>query len=243
MLKTYRNRIYRAVLRRIPHGPKYALVTAWQRTFPPYPLVEPGHVVVQIGIAGPLCELGRSQAIIYGRLVGPAGKVYAFEAIPENVEQFHGYIRKHGIGNIEAQAIGLWKERALLTFNAPPPGRPTLGSRLHLEGSDQTRRFETQRELPVDSLDNLLAGKDLARLDVINITTNGAEPEIVMGAMTLVKRFRPVICLPARAETTAFFDEMLVPMGYRKHHDAVRLHAWGKPFEILWGAPADRPSS
>ena len=148
---------YKSALRHTPHSVKYAAMTAWQRTLPPYHLVKSGDVVVQVGVAGHLCPIGRSQAIIYSRLVGDSGKVLAFEAMPENLDLFRSYIARHGVMNIEATTTGLWNEKGLLQFDAPESGFGS--SRIKKVRPNEPYRYSTERELPVDTLDNLLTRK------------------------------------------------------------------------------------
>ena len=191
---------------------------------------------MQIGAAGPLCQLGRSQAIIYSRLVGDSGKVFAFEAIPENMDVFRAYITRKHIKNIVPTNIGLWKEKGVIAFNAAEQGNVSTASGI-MEARDNQRKFyTTERELPVDTLDNLLAGFGVTQLDLVNVTTNGGEAEILSGAMGALEKYKPVVCMPTADETDEFFDNTLVPMGYKKQRDHVKLHVLGKPLDILWGA-------
>lgn len=242
MGRRYRKLLYQTALRLLPYSVKYGLMTAWQRALPPYHLVKAGDTVVQVGAAGPLCPLGRSQAIIYARLVGKSGKVFAIEAIPENLESFRSYIRRQGIDNIEPYNMGLWKEKGVLIFDAAPEGNPSPASQIKHLRTEEKLRYGSDRALPVDTLDNLLPRFDIARLDLINVTTNGGEAEILAGGAGYLARFRPALCVPARKENEAFFDETLAPLGYRKHRDRVRLHPLGPSFEILWAA-AERPDA
>ena len=229
---------YQTALRHTPHSLKYAAMTAWQRKFPPYHLVRSGDVIVQVGVAGHLCPIGRSQAIIYSRLVGDAGKVFAFEAMPENLDLFRSYIARHGVSNVETKTTGLWSEKGLLQFDAPTSGFGS--SRIKKVRPNQPYRYATERELPVDTLDNLLTEQGIRRLDLINITTNGAETEIIEGGMACLLRFRPALCVPARPDNLEFFESCLRPLGYRPEEIDVRLHVFGSPIRIIWAeAPAE----
>lgn len=228
----YTKLVYQSVLRLVPHALMYAAVTATRRLQPPYHLVKSGDTVVQIGAAGQLCPLGRSQAIIYSRLVRETGRVLVFEAIPENISLFRTYADRHGIENVNTHCIGLWKEKGVVAFDAMEAG--PCSARIKTARQDKRFRYSTERRLCVDTLDSLLAEQGVNRLDLINITVNGAEPEILEGGMETLARFRPALCMPENATNIQYFDESLAPFGYKKQLDGVRLHPLGKIFKILW---------
>ncbi|NKB49965.1 MAG: FkbM family methyltransferase [Alphaproteobacteria bacterium] len=231
------NLVYKSAINHTPYSVKYKAMTAWQRTLPPYHVVKPGDVVVQIGVAGHLCPMGRSQAILYSRLVGDTGKVLAFEAIPENLDHFCSYVTRHGITNIESKSTGLWNEKGTLVFDAPAKGPGS--SRIKAAKTDAPYQYTTEREFPVDTLDHLLDEQGVERLDLINITTNCAETEIMEGGMKYLKRFKPTLCVPERPENLEYFEANLKPLGYTAQVREVRLHLLGSPFRVLW---AERPN-
>ena len=228
---------YKTALAGTPHGLKYATIAAWQRKKPPYHVIREGDTVVQVGAAGHLCPLGRSQAIIFSKLIGPTGKVFAFEVIPENMALFESYIREHRIENIAYENIGLWDEKALLTFGASQRGPSSARARGIRE--EDGAIYEADRQLPVDTLDNLLAERRVQQVAAINVTTNGAESRIIEGGWNCIERDRPIICVPDHDNNVTLFERLLTPLGYRLFFDSVKLHPLGKPLDILWAMVGD----
>jgi FkbM family methyltransferase len=227
-------KLYEFAHRITPHPIKYAAMTSWQRRYPPFCMVNAGDTVVQVGVAGRLCPLGRSQPLIFSRLVEPDGRVIGFESIPENLNLFTAYAARHGISNVETRAVGLWKEKTVLPFDVP---ERSGSSRIMSGCTRKPFRFNPSRNIFCDTLDNQLSGLD--RLDLLNLTTNIAEAEIVEGGMEIVRRFRPAICMIGREENRAFFKSTLEPMGYSSHETLAFLHVLGKSIPVLF---ARRPT-
>ncbi len=61
------------------------------------------------------------------------------------------------------------------------------------------------------AIDDLLAEHEFSHVDLISITTNGAESEILKGLRRTIDRDRPYICL---ARTEASFSEEMTAYGY-----------------------------
>jgi len=226
--------LYKSILKSIPHNVLYAMVVNYQKNIPPYHLVNTGDTVIQVGAAGPLCALGRSQSIIYSNLVGDSGNVFSYEAIPENFNTFKNYIDKYKISNINGENIGLWKVEKKIQFNASEEGNYSLGSRIQEVRKNENYYYKTHRELPVSTLTNLFVKYDMNKVNVINITTNGGECDILSGGMELIERFSPVLCVPEREENNDYFNDNIKKLGYKIYKDDVKLHILGRPISIIW---------
>lgn len=194
----------------------------------------------QVGCSGRLCELGRSQAIILSKLVKEHGHVYAFDAIPENISVFEDYIQRHNIGNINVIHLGLWKEPGKIEFDVPedPEKRVTTGSRPKLVREEEPSRFDGIRSLPVETIDNIIQQFEIYRLDFLNITTNGSEPEIIEGGFNTISKHRPLISTPGETKNISNrLKKMFADIDYEVHENTTKLHVFGKPFKELWMKP------
>jgi len=135
----------------------------WMRRF-----ARPGMVAADIG-----AHIGYF-SILLSHLVGPTGKVLAFEPSPENFPLLvQNLSRRRALNVLPSQAAVSDKQ-----------GRPILyishGHSNHSLVRDYT---ESEEAVAVDavSLDQYLTGAAIDRLDLIKIDAEGAEPRILAG--------------------------------------------------------------
>ena len=81
------------------------------------------------------------------------------------------------------------------------------------------------------NLDRLFSNSK--RVNLISLTTDGTEPDLVEGAINIIKKYHPIIYMPFPCEEERFFL-FLEKLGYTIHADRVRLYFIGKRFGILW---------
>lgn len=233
--------IYKTVQKSLPHELKYKMAVMRIKQYKPYNLIQQGWNVIQVGTSGRLCELGRSQAIIFSKIIGTKnGQVHVFEAIPENVEVFTQYLKKENINNIQVYSYGLWNKTDRIEFYIPADvqKRVTTGTRAVEIRKNEDTRFDSKSQLPVKALDDCIESLQLNRLDLMNITANGAEPEIIEGAYSTITRYKPYIVTPGESKDIRDrIIKLLTSMKYKVHLNTTKLHALGRPFTELWAAP------
>lgn len=233
--------IYKAVQRSLPHELKYKMAVKRIKRYKPYSLMQKGWNVIQVGTSGRLCELGRSQAIIFSKIVGAKqGKVHVFEAIPENIEVFTQYLKQKNINNILVYSHGLWNKTDDIEFYIPADKRKrvTTGTRAVDIRKDEQARFDSIAQLPVKALDDCMGLLKLDKLGLLNITANGAEPEIIEGAIKTITKYKPHIVTPGEnEEIRGKIIEILRNVKYEVHVNTTKLHALGRPFTELWATP------
>jgi FkbM family methyltransferase len=169
------------VLARLPFGFKYGVGLRLRRGRPPYALIRPGDVVVQIGAPHDTLRAGRSRAFYFGLLVGPAGRVIVCEPDAKSAAALQDAARRHGHDNLTVINAGAWNEKTTLRFyidDAHPASNFTEGAKEYDEKRMQSYRCV---EMPAVRLDEVLAGAGVERVRLISITTNGAEREIIEG--------------------------------------------------------------
>lgn len=144
--------------------------------------------------------------LLGARLVGPPGRVVAFEPMPANAAAIRAHASANGFGwvTVREQAVGERSERTTLSV-------PTDASWAFLEHRDPAR--EVAKRLPVElvALDDL---RDLPQPDVLKIDTEGAEAEVLRGMRELAERSRPVILAEMHANNAEFAD-LAESLGYR----------------------------
>ena len=219
-------------MRLIPHGIKYRIISKWHLRHSAFKYVKEGYSIIQIGASGRLCELGRSQPVIYSILVGSNGVVNVFEVLPENILGLNEYFEKYRIKNIKCHNIGVWKEPDAIEFIAPY--RMATGSMIKEVIPDVADKFDTSRKFKVDSIDNLVKDNGIEKVDLINITINGAEPEAIEGGKNTIISHRPKIFMRYPVEREERVKKYLKDLGYNIHDDYMRLYFISGKFRVLW---------
>jgi FkbM family methyltransferase len=118
------------------------------------------------------------------RCVGPTGRVLAFEPAPERYEDLLAGIVLNELGQVDALSVGLADESGDRTLCLR--GSPSMA----VEGApDEVAR------VPVRRLDDALAERGVTRVRFLKIDVEGFEPEVLVGASTLLAGRRPpIIC-------------------------------------------------
>jgi len=165
-------------------------------------LLAPGDVFYDIGAnVGFFTLLG-------ARLVGPAGRVVAFEPVPwcaravgNNIElnEFgHAQIRAEAVGDADGIA------RLLVVGEA---------SWSHLESTGRHADVRDEIDVAVVALDSLVAAGTLPPPDVLKIDTEGAELQAIEGARATIARHRPAIVCELH-DTNEAFVALMDELGY-----------------------------
>ena len=137
--------------------------------------IEPDTVVVEVG-----AHIG-SHTVPISRLVGPWGRVYAFEPQRKMYRELHHNLALNGVTNVVPLrfAIGAGEAR-IIEMNPPRPGN---------EGGTGVGSGGDRAELR--SLDSF----GFQRVSVLKIDVEGYENEVLAGASDTIRRNRPVIVI------------------------------------------------
>lgn len=187
-------------------------------------------VVVDVGAAGGV------QSLLSSRLVGPAGRVIAIEARPGSARILRGWRNLLGRDNLTVLATALGAEPGTLELQVP-----LVPTRTHAAGSgpatgDHGRgdgggdpglldRLPSRTQVvPMTTLDLVVAGQDLDRVDLVKIDVEGAELQVLQGAAVTLERHRPVLLvevfepfLARQGSSPAELFAWLAARGYRAH--------------------------
>ncbi len=137
--------------------------------------VEPNSVVVEVG-----AHIG-SHTVLIARMVGPCGRVYAFEPQRKLYRELHRNLALNGITNVVPLkfAVGAGDAR-IIEMNLPPPGN---------EGGTGIGAGGDEAEL------RNLDGFGFERVSVLKIDVEGHEDAVLDGAVDTIRRNRPVILI------------------------------------------------
>lgn len=114
-------------------------------------------------------------------LVGPEGRVFAFEPMPANEAYLRQHLRLNHITNVTVVAAAVSDRSGLAHFE---PGPSTVCGRLSANGP---------LEVPTVSLDDLVAAGEVPSPDFIKIDVEGAELAVLDGARRLMGETHPTL--------------------------------------------------
>jgi FkbM family methyltransferase len=150
----------------------------------------------------------------------PAARVIAFEPFPRSRERLLRNIELSAVGNVEVRPAAAGAEAGEATFHhAETAGLPSSAGLSPLLLEDGAGGL-AELTVPVETIDGLLAAREIETLDLLKLDTEGTEPEVLSGALGAIERFRPaIICeILRRTGVAGPVEEILTPFGYRFFH-------------------------
>ncbi|MGP0073335.1 MAG: FkbM family methyltransferase [Bryobacteraceae bacterium] len=148
-------------------------------------------------------------AVIAARLLGPAGRVFCFEPLPDNARQIEYNSRLNGFSNISVRCQALGGSNRTDVFNTSD--EPTWGM-LSTVGK-LPEQASGQIEVEVRTMDSLCGPGGLPLPDVIQVDIEGAEAEFLEGAWETLSASRPVLLIELHGTNQAV-TAVLDRLGY-----------------------------
>jgi FkbM family methyltransferase len=147
-------------------------------------------------------------ALLGTRFVGPRGRVYAFEPVPENAEAIRANAELNALDNVTVveKAIGAaaGRDRLLLVEDL---------SWSHLESLGWHPRTESAVEVDVVAIDDLVRDGAIEPPALVKIDVEGSEVAVLEGMRETIERHRPAIVCELH-DTGQVFVEALGGLGY-----------------------------
>jgi FkbM family methyltransferase len=172
----------------------------------------PGDVVVDGG------AYHGTFTILAARMVGPEGKVIAFEPDGRNRERLRENVELNDLDNVIIVPKGLWSSERRMAFCEYGEDFSALSYEdLHC---NVNLRHEVTGEVEVVSLDNEIERLDIDRLDFLKMDIEGSEIEAVKGARDVLTNNDVKVAIASYHEVegckTCFaLEELLTSLGYR----------------------------
>jgi FkbM family methyltransferase len=135
-------------------------------------------------------DCGANQGIYacaFGALVGPHGRVYAFEPQAYAAEALHRNAGLNGFAHVSVEQTAISSENGTAMLDVS--SGPVSASILKNMGGSETI------SVPTLSLTSFAERVDLQRLDLIKMDIEGAEYDALVGAGPIIARFKPTIVL------------------------------------------------
>lgn len=182
------------MLHQIPFSIKYAIGQRTRQTKPPYSLLN-GATVMQIGAPFDTLKAGRSRGMYFSLMAGDQGRVFIVEPDPISVETFRNTLRKQNIDNTTVLHSGAWSEETTIKLHVDRRHPATNFSSGTVDYDDDRLNDYQEIEVRGNTVDALLAEQGVEKIDLVSITTNWAELEILQGMTEAMKNGLTYICL------------------------------------------------
>jgi FkbM family methyltransferase len=166
--------------------------------------LQPGGCFYDVGAHIGFYSLGAA------RIVGPSGRVVAFEPDPDNWRVLQENIARNGLHQVTAEPLALWSSEGVIGFKRNPNGQgSTRRGFVVPEGSVAGRVVQVRAR----TLDGYV--KEHPAPTFIKIDVEGAETEVLKGGRRLFAEVRPVLlCEVHHKQAREFMEAELRRKGY-----------------------------
>jgi FkbM family methyltransferase len=172
--------------------------------------------------------------ILAARLVGPSGRVVAFEPVPANVAAIRENLELNGIDWVDVRQTAVGRSSGSATFIVSDV---SAFSRLASVSVPSGARESI--EVAVSSIDELMSSGALPAPDVVKLDVEGAELEAIEGMRRTFGEHQPVLLCEVHDcnaeyvelmrglgyETTNLDEDVPVELGHRNAHTLARPQA------------------
>lgn len=166
----------------------------------------------------------------FASLVGPTGRVHAFEPHPRQQGQLRFLRRMLGLRQVDinAAAVGATQGERSMTlpyrFGFPIYGHAHIADGALIDPAIATRTWTT----PVTTIDAVCEREGNIDVSFIKVDVEGFEPKVIEGAAATIERCRPSLLLEIEdrhlarygRDANAFADEL------RSHCPEYRMYTW-----------------
>lgn len=142
-------------------------------------IVKSGNIVIDVG-----SNIG-THTIYMSKLVGPNGKIYSFEPVPETSWQLKENLVLNRIGNVEVVTSALKDKDGMEMMNIFPNDFSAWNS-FGLPETDESRPVD-KIKVKATKLETFTNQKNIKHIDFLKIDAEGSEKDVFEGARSLLK--------------------------------------------------------
>lgn len=180
-------------------------------------LCRKGDTIVEVG-----ANVG-TETLAFADIVGPAGRVHAFEPFPGNLTQLREVVTAAGLSQVTVIPAAVADVPGVLEFSAPPDGWSGSG---HLVAGAATAGAQGTVKVETTTLDAHF--RSAGRVQFMSIDAEGAETTILSGASELIARDQPVIVVEAEPSLLESFGTSLAELKARLDAFGYAVHTIGR---------------
>jgi FkbM family methyltransferase len=163
----------------------------------------PGSVVIEVG-----ANIG-AHTVGLARLVGPQGRVLAFEPQRLSFQTLCANVALNSLDNVDCFWAALSSQEGFINVPDLNPRVENNFGGLALLGRESGRR------VPCLTLDQYVT---LPKVDLVKIDVEGMEADVLRGGEGLLKRFKPVLYVENdRLEKSEALTRLIASFGYRMY--------------------------
>ena len=129
-------------------------------------------------------------SLILGRMVGPAGQIFAFEPLPDNVARLEHNIALNPEYNIRPVPLAIGNTVGRAAFLVAPLS--TQGRLLSVKNENQDDQ-KPSISVAIASIDHLVSHDNYPPPNLIKIDVEGAELDVIDGMESVLLKHRPVL--------------------------------------------------
>lgn len=146
----------------------------------------------------------------------PGGRVFAFEPLPEVFERLEANVARNDLDNVACVRAAVGVSEGTSPFYYRAQGSLPCSSSLSLDFMRETSDL-TSTSVPVLCLDAFVRSRGITGVDLIKLDTESTEPDVLRGAMGLLRRSHPTIVCEVLEDrgAEAALTSILRPLGYR----------------------------
>ncbi len=173
-------------------------------------------------------------ALVLAKLVGPDGRVLAFEPDPRNLHALRTNLVTNGITNVRVSAVAVADKSAQVSFATFP-----FSSVSHIADS-RTPQDAQRITVTALTLDSFVYEDGNPPPSFMKIDVEGAEARVLIGARRVLRDAAPVVIAEVWRSHWPEVAQLMVSNGYRSHvlGGASRMDAAGLADVLFW--PDDR---